>query len=76
MAHTVVITSVTHQGDAGIATGTVDGQDVTINFWWSALTQKANVLLAQTFLAGLMVAAAFPPGPTDVSGIYGGTIQI
>jgi hypothetical protein len=76
MPHTVIITSVSHMGDNGTAVGTVDGQDVIVNFWWSALTKFASTALAQNFLAGLMIAAAFPPNPTDVSGIYGGTLNV
>jgi hypothetical protein len=74
MAHTVVIQLVSRIGDNGIATGTVDGgAPVTVSFWWSAITSLATAAQVQSFLAGLMIAAAIPSTPAIVS-TYNGTI--
>lgn len=73
MAHTYIIQSVTHMGDIATITGSVDGIPVTVTGWWSAITSAANVLAAQAYMTGLMLAAAFPPSPTGTA-VYNGTI--
>jgi hypothetical protein len=78
MANTYVISSVSYMpGPFAIATitGTVNGTPVTVLCSWSTLTGFANASLAQTYIAGLMLAAFAPPQPNAPT-IYNGTIVI
>lgn len=74
MANTYIITSVTHLGDAAIVTGTVNGTPVTAQFSFSSLGTFATALLAQSFLAGLMLQAFNALQPPTVVSAYNGTI--
>lgn len=73
MAHTFVIQSVAHIGDALTVTGTVDGIQTTAQGWFSALTAAPNVAAAQSYLCNLLLAVAFPPAPATTA-IYNGTM--
>lgn len=72
MAHTYVVSSNTAQGDQATLVGTVDGIAVTITYWVSHVT---NFTLAQAknFIAGLMLAAAIPSAPVNVTQLPTGT---
>lgn len=67
MAHTYVITGISHLGDVATVTGTVDGQPVTVGCNWSAITGLPNTAAVQAFLAPLMLAQALPTQPTVVN---------
>lgn len=75
MAHTYVIQSVSHAGDDGQVSGTVDGVQVIGHFWFSALTAQPNVLLGQQNVLAPAMLAALPPTPAPLA-TYQGTITI
>jgi hypothetical protein len=74
MANIVVIESVSRIADQATATGTVNGQPVTVSFWFSALASFASTAQAQAFIAGLMIAAVIPTSAIDLP-LYTGTVN-
>jgi hypothetical protein len=70
MAHDYSVDSVTVQNDLATLTGSVDGNPVTINFWWSALASFGPVQ-KRLFVAALMLAAAFPPSGNSDGSLLG-----
>jgi hypothetical protein len=75
MAHIYVIQSVTHVADVGTVSGTVDGVPVVANFWFSALTAQASVLLGQQNVLAPAMLAALPVVPVNLP-TYPGTITV
>lgn len=75
MAHTYVFQSVTHVGDDGTVTGTVDGVLVSAHFWFSALVTQPSVLSGQTNVLAPAMLAALPVTPA-VLATYNGTITV
>lgn len=72
MAHTYVVSSNTSLGDQATLTGTVDGIPVTIQYWVSHVT-GFTLAQAKNFIATLMLAAAIPAVPANVTQLPTGT---
>jgi hypothetical protein len=70
--HTYIVTSNTAQGDKATLVGTVDGVAVTVEYWVSHV-QGMTLAQAKNFAAGLMLAAAFPAAPVNVTQLPTGT---
>lgn len=58
MANSVVIQSVTSQGDSLIATGTVNGANVSVSVSRTVLNSLATAILAQQYIAFKLLDAA------------------
>lgn len=72
MAHTYIVTSNTSQGDLATLVGTVDGIPVTVTYWLSHVN-SFTLAQAKNFIAGLMLAAAIPAAPVNVTQLPTGT---
>jgi hypothetical protein len=58
MANSIVIVSITSQGDSCIATGTVNGTQVSVSISRTVLNSLATAILAQQYIAFKLLDAA------------------